>query len=392
MSRNPSSAMHHVVPPVGHRSLSGAFALVAVLVAGCASAAAPTAALMTASAPTLAATPALPTATAAPVAMPPGRILFHRLKADEVEDYFTIDTDGSNELALFTLQGCGCARLSPDGTHVWTMGQTKHGTYSFTAMRLDGSQREVVAPPSKTLNLGPAATSQDGHWLAFDGWDETKPARNGLYLGSSDLTDLRFVMALPDGAVRFEPFAVTPDGSGVLLFLEEGAEGPFTHYGGVYLVDRHGTGLRQLNPAGTWHGWTGDFAGGLSPDGRRVAFATDQGVFIADLDGGEPERIGEWTGFASVVSWSPTGEWISYTRHSGTAAVLSLVQADGSEEREFPAATGSRAVWSPDGQHLLVRRGEEGREDLWIVDLDGNPVGQVTHEPATYHGYSWAPG
>ena len=391
MTRNPSSAMRHAVPPVGHRSLSGAVALLAVLVAGCASAVAPTAARMTASAPTPAATSAPPTATAAPAAMPPGRILFHRLKADEVEDYFTIDTDGSDELALFTLQGCGCARLSPDGTQIWTMGETEHGTYSFTTMRLDGGERQVIAPPSATLNLGPAASSQDGRWLAFDGWDETDPSQNGLYLGSSDLTDLRLLLATPRGSVRFEPFAVTPDGASVLAFVEEGSVGDINHAGGIFVVKDDGTGRFELNPAGTLHGWTGDYAGGLSPDGRRVAFATDQGVFVTGLDGGEPERITEWSGFVSGVSWSPTGDWISYTRHQGNSAVLSLVRPDGSEEREFPAATGSRAVWSPDGQHLLVRRGVEGREDLWIVDLDGNAIGQVTDEPSTYHGYWWGP-
>jgi hypothetical protein len=323
--------------------------------------------------------------------VPAGRILFHRLAADEVETYFTIDTDGTDEREVFTLQGCGCARLSPDGTHIWTMGETRHGTYSFTTMRVDGSEREVIAPPSKTLNLGPAATSADGRWLAFDGWDDTDPSRNGLYVGASDLTDLRFVMPVPEGAIRFEPFAVTPDGSRVLFFIEEAPQGTFSHAGGIYVINRNGTGHRQLNPAGTWHGWSGDYAGGLSPDGRRVAFATDNGVYVANLDGGEPARVGNWTGFASVVSWSPTGEWISYTRHQGQTAVRAIVRPDGTGERVFPAADGARAVWSPEGQHLLVRRGAEGREDLWIVDLEGNAVGQVTDGPGTYRGYWWGP-
>ena len=393
MSRNPSSAIRHAIRPVGRRSLSGALALVAVLVTGCASPVAPTGALITASVPTPAATSVSPAAppTTAPVAVPPGRILFHRLKADEVEDYFTINTDGTDELALFTLQGCGCARLSPDGTQIWTMGETEHGTYSFTTMRLDGSGRQVFAPRSASLNLGPAAASSNGRWLAFDGWDETDPAANGLYLAKSDLTGLTFRMPVPKGAVRFEPFAVTLDGSRVLFFLEDGPQEPFAHAGRIYVINSDGSGLRQLNPTGTWHGWSGDYAGSLSPDGRQVAFGTDGGVFVADLDGGKSERVSDWDGFASVVSWSPTGEWISYTRNQGGTAVLSVVRPDGSEERAFPAAAGSRAVWSPDGKHLLVRRGDEGREDLWIIDLGGNAVGQVTNEPASYRGYWWAP-
>ena len=29
--------------------------------------------------------------------------------------------------------------------------------------------------------------------------------------------------------------------------------------------------------------------------------------------------------------------------------------------------------------------------DLWIMDLEGTYVGQVTHEPSNYGIYSWAP-
>jgi Tol biopolymer transport system component len=48
-------------------------------------------------------------------------------------------------------------------------------------------------------------------------------------------------------------------------------------------------------------------------------------------------------------------------------------------------------VWSPDGTHLLVRRGDHHSNDLWILDLEGNLVQQVTHQPASYDIYAWAP-
>ena len=62
-----------------------------------------------------------------------------------------------------------------------------------------------------------------------------------MYLGSSDLTDLRRVTPLPEGTVRTEPFGVTPDGSLVLFFADRGqtehAEGD------LYVVNADGTGL-----------------------------------------------------------------------------------------------------------------------------------------------------
>ena len=231
----------------------------------------------------------------------------------------------------------------------------------------DGSDREVISPPIETLNLGPGTPSVDGRWIAFDGWDETDPSRNGVYLGSPDLTDLRLVTPLPEGTVRTEPFGVTPDGSRIVFFADRGetehAEGD------LYVVNADGTGLRQLNPPGTTHNFSDVAPGSLSPDGRQVAFAVDQSVFVADVDGGEPRQVTDRAGHAWAVSWSPTGEWIVYTRQHGTTSVISLVRPDGTDDQEISATDGSNeaagAVWSPSGDALLViRRADRRRRSV----------------------------
>ena len=301
---------------------------------------------------------------ATPAAIPKGLILFHRLEDDEVEHYFTIRTDGTDERALFTLQGCGCARWSPAGDHVWTMGATGHGTYSFMTMRPDGRDAVVMAPPIRTLNLGPAAPSANGDWIAFDGWDETDPARNGLYLGSPDLRDLRLVMTNPEGTIRNEPFGVTADGSRVLVFAETGRVGGIAHAGKLLAVETKGGASRQLNPVGTVHGWTGVAGGSLSPDGRQVAFAVDNAVFVSDIDGGEATRITDQGAFVSAVSWSPTGDWIVYTRHEEAGSLIALVSPDGNVQTAITSNEGSDeaagATWSPEGHLHHVERSVDG--------------------------------
>ena len=335
--------------------------------------------------------PASP-ATEAPADAPAGRILFERPTSDGIEHYFTINADGTDERPLFTAAGCGCARWSTDGTRVWTMGATGHGTWSFTTIRPDGSDRVVIEPPIETLNLGPATPSVNGRWIAFDGWDETDPSRNGLYLGSPDLADLRLVTPLPEGTVHVDPFGVTPDGSHV-LFLAERADEP--HEGGdLYVVNADGTGLRRLNPPGTTLN-LGVAPASLSPDGRQAAFGVDDAVFSVDMDGGAVRPITNRGGFVWAVSWSPTAEWIAYTRQHGTLSVVSLVRPDGTDQEEISATDGSDEVaggaWSPGGDALLVLRGPDMRHDLWIMDLEGTFIGQVTHEPSDYGTYSWAP-
>lgn len=143
--------------------------------------------------------PPVATATATPAEVPPGRILFHRRGSDGVEHYFTINTDGTDEQALYDREGCGCAHWSADWTHVLTLDATGLGTYSFTTMKPDGSDVVTATPRIKTLNLAPGASSADGRWIAFAGWDEEDPSNTGLYVAHPDLANLQLVMPLAEG-------------------------------------------------------------------------------------------------------------------------------------------------------------------------------------------------
>jgi Tol biopolymer transport system component len=342
---------------------------------------------------------ATPSANSAQIPFPEGRILYMREGSDGVEHYFTIGTDGTNEQALFTAEGCDCAQWSADGSRVLTLSDTGHGTFSFTTMKPDGSDRVVLDNPMRTLNLAPGASTADGRRIAFAGWDETEPSNNGLYIGSPDLTDLHLGLPLQAGWLAVEPFGISPDGSKVVLFAETGPDGGTTHAGHIFVVNTDGTGLRQLNPPGTKTGSIGGMVGSLSPDGRQAAFAIDDAVWVVDLSGGGARRITNQTGFAWSASWSPTGEWITFTRFHGSTTAIALVRPDRSDQKEISvvdeADEATLSKWSPDGRYLLVARDsdstEGGKRDLWIMDLEGDYVGQVTHEPSNYVIYSWAP-
>jgi hypothetical protein len=328
-----------------------------------------------------------------PVDVPTGRIVFDRPGSDGKEHYFTIKTDGTEEHALYTREACGCAMWSADATHVMTLDATGHGTFSLMTIRPDGSDRVVITPPIDTLNLAPGASTADGRRIAFAGWDETDHSHDGLYVASPDLADLRFVTAIPVGDVGVDPFGVTPDGLHILFFADRGdAE----HAAGdLYVVNADGSGLRKLNPPGTTHNYLDVPAGSLSPDGRHVAFGVDDAVFVSDTEGGDARRITDRVGFVWAVSWSPAGDWIDYTRQHDSTSVISLVHPDGTGQKEISATDGTdeaaRGMWSPNGDALVVLRGADTRHDLWIMDLGGGFIGQVTNELADYAWFSWAP-
>jgi Tol biopolymer transport system component len=331
--------------------------------------------------------------------VPPGVIIFHRLGSDGVERYFTIHTDGTHERSLYEAEGCACGHLSADGTQVLSIGPTGHGTWSLMTLNLDGSDKVVAEPPIETLNLFIGASSADGRVLAFQGMDESDPSRSGLWIASPALADARQVTSLREGWLALEPFGVTRDGSRILFFVDTGPHAGITHAGDAYVIDADGSGLRQLNPPGSKTGYLGMPVISLSPDGRQAAFAADDVVHVVDLDGGEARAVTAGKGLLWAVSWSPTGEWITYTHFHGPTSVVALVGPDGADDHEISAIDetdeANGAVWSPDGTYLLVQRdGDSSADelrDLWTMDLDGNWIGQVTHEPSEYGTYWWAP-
>jgi WD40-like Beta Propeller Repeat len=333
--------------------------------------------------------------------VPPGRILFMRQAADGVERYFTINTDGTDERTLFEREGCSCAHWSADGTHILSIGATGHGTFSLMTIKPDGSDEVVISPPIETLSLFVGASSADGRLLAFAGFDETDPSRNGLYIASPDLADLRMVTPVPVGAVGVEPYGVTPDGMHIVFFAEVGPQEFVTHTGDLYVVNADGTGLHKLNTRGLSVAFVGPSPSmtSLSPDGRHVAFAAYAGnpkagrsaVYVIDIAEGRAERVTGYMAGIFNVAWSPAGDWIAFTRQ--VTGRTSLVRPDGTDETDLSAPDENVGLpsWSPEGSYMVVRRGGDGANDLWIMDLDGQFSGQVTHEPSNYGVFSWAP-
>lgn len=384
---------------------STCIALVALLLAGCARGGTPVS-NPPSRLPDVSAAPTItPTfaPTAAPMAVPGGRILARREGPDGVEHFFTVNTDGTDERALYDREGCGCARWSHDGKLVYTLDATGHGTWSFATIRPDGTGLRVLPNAIPTLNLAPGASSSDGNIVAFWGWDETGANPNGLYLATSVLGNVHLVTPVPEGATAVEPFGITPDGSKIIFFAETGRVEQITHAGDLYIVDADGSHLRKLNPDNTSVAFVGatPSPGNLSADGRRVAFAAFEtasggrngAVYVADVAGAEPRRVTEPRAGVYTVIWSPTGEWIAYTTLDTSGTSVSLVRPDGSEGQQISPASEDIGYpsWSPDGTCMVVRRGRSDANDLWVMDLEGRFLSRITDEPSDYAWFTWSP-
>jgi Tol biopolymer transport system component len=136
-----------------------------------------------------------------------------------------------------------------------------------------------------------------------------------------------------------------------------------------------------------------------SADGRfiiysRTAGAVDQ-VFLAASDGSSTRQITS----DALNNWGPTlspdGRTIAFVKGDPIVGIY-VIQIDSTGEHRItsgPVGEFDMAEWSPDATALLFGAGnrDQGREDLFLVRLDGKAEHPIVESPGNDSGPTWAP-
>jgi eukaryotic-like serine/threonine-protein kinase len=113
----------------------------------------------------------------------------------------------------------------------------------------------------------------------------------------------------------------------------------------------------------------------LSPDGASLLAVDGQGVppsgplWSVPITGGSPRRLGDLSG--ETGSWSPDGRMIAYAKHNE----LFLADANGTGSRKLCAVEGdiNSIVWSPDSELLRLDSSQTvGQHQFWEVSTTGS--------------------
>jgi hypothetical protein len=176
--------------------------------------------------------------------------------------------------------------------------------------------------------------------------------------------------------VTGEPFLIAPN-----------AENPSVAADGTLLYEQAiGGGLTQL----AWVDRSGQVMGNigqpqprqvfpaLSPDGKRVAVAADEGentdVWIHDAARNTKTRLTFEPTPETVPAWSPRGDQIAYqTSVIQGGFALQLKAADGSGDAKEVAKPGTLPSFSPDGKFMLYAvQGRDTDLDIFYIPLAGD--------------------
>jgi hypothetical protein len=231
---------------------------------------------------------------------------------------------------------------------------TDAGTPEVWMMRPDGSgkQRFLLAAED------PAPTPTGTEVVYFD----RKTLR--LSIIRADHEYLRAaVPGVPGGQYRPD---VSPDGRSVVFEQFEGGPGGTR----IYRADLDGTGILQLTDSSF------NFEPRWSPDGRFITFSRvneDVQVYRVPAEGGAAVRL--TTSGICCARWSPEGERLLFAGDYG----LWTMSPDGADAGPLEGVPpGTYAEWSPDGTEILMERVIDGVAQIWRVPLSGGPPVQLT--------------
>ena len=132
-----------------------------------------------------------------------------------------------------------------------------------------------------------------------------------------------------------------------------------------------------------------------APHGDTYVFWRDSAFWVADADGGAPQRVVRGV-YNHSVAWSPRGTRFAYVTRSG----VNVIRRDGRGVERLPVCRDCAGgvvelAWSPTGRQLALATVEAAGATKWganviVSNVDGSGDRVVVSDAETVEGLSWS--
>jgi Tol biopolymer transport system component len=168
----------------------------------------------------------------------------------------------------------------------------------------------------------------------------------------------------PEGYVGMAP--LSPDGNRIA----------FARNDGLWVMDVNGSGMQQIVIS------EGIFYIAWAPDSKQIVYQDGAGTYIVKIpDGIFPQHVG----MLGETDWSPDGGWFAY--HSLQGLVKRAVSGGPVFVLDPSAGWGVNPAWSPDGTRIAYTK----NGDIFIINADGSGQTRLTDHPAGDWEPRWSP-
>lgn len=144
----------------------------------------------------------------------------------------------------------------------------------------------------------------------------------------------------------------------------------------------------------------------VSPDGKKVAFASDRSgriaIYTMDINGAHVKRISflsKNNKYNASPAWSPDGKTIAFAAQDKDHFDIFTMTADGENVKRMTdarkvngrASNNESPSWSPDGRTILFTSDRSGKYQLYIISPDGSGERRITKDNSNWDKPKWSP-